>query len=110
MDTISIVLRIASENIDYILPVGLILFLISLAGVGIVLSLLEERRLSIILPAGMAVGLFGFILFLGTLSYFLKGRTGILVIFLAYLSLGICLLLINFKKIPKVKLNLFSLR
>ncbi|OGM02419.1 hypothetical protein A2115_03075 [Candidatus Woesebacteria bacterium GWA1_41_8] len=110
MATISIFLRIFFENIEYILPVGIVFLLITLAGVGMTLSLLDERKLSIVLPAGMATGIFVFIIFLGIFSYSLKGRTGILIIFVTFLLLGLSLLVKNFKKFPKIKIDSYSLR
>src|SRR3990167_8494432 len=80
---------VISKNIDFILPITIIFLLITSIGVVITLTLVNEDRWSLILPLGVAVGIFSFIIFLGTLSYFFKARPGILVILIIYILFGI---------------------
>jgi hypothetical protein len=110
MATISIFLKIFFENIQFILPVAIVFLAVTFVGVSIILTILEERRWDIIFPAGIATGIFGLILLLGNLSYFLKGRIGIAVIFLMYLLLGIFLFKKVSKSLPKISLNYYYKR
>ena len=110
MDTISIFLKIIFENIDFILPITIIFLLITSIGVVITLTLVNEDRWSLILPLGVAVGIFSFIIFLGTLSYFFKARPGILVILIIYILFGIFFYKKRKYKIPKIKFDRFFLK
>lgn len=91
MATISIFLKIFFQNINFILPVTLFLLSITWVGINIFIALTKEKKWYIILPAGAILGLFSFIIFLGTFSYFLKGRFGIAIIFTLYLFFGLYL-------------------
>lgn len=97
MDTTYIFLRILFQNIEFILPVALVIISISLVGVVILCSLTKETEWYLILPAGAISGLFGFILMLGLLSYVFKGPVGIFIIYILYLLLGFYL----YKKVVK---------
>jgi len=110
METLSIFLKIVFDNLKYILPIFIVLLAITFVGVNIILTIIDEKRWDIILPAGVAVGIFGFIFLLGNLSYFLKGRSGIAIIFAAFVFLGILLFRKNKAKVPKFELNYYYKR
>ena len=110
MDTISIFLKTIFENNEFIFPVVVIFFLVTFVGINMVLAVLKEDRWSLILPLGAVVGLFGFIIFLGTLSYLFKGRTGILIIITIFVSFGLFLFRKNRKKLPELKIDGFFIK
>lgn len=102
MATISIFFRIIFQNIEYILPLVVFLSVITIIGIGIFVSIIKKESWGLIIPAGAITGLFGFILFLGIFSYFLKGKLGILIILIAYFIFGLFIFK-KFGKLPKIK-------
>jgi len=103
MATISILLKMVITNMVYIIPVVLIFLGITLVGTIYIVSLKGERKWYLVLPEGAITGLLSFILLLGTLSYILKGRFGIAVIFLVFILSGLLLFKRNREYFPKIR-------
>src|SRR3989344_8217489 len=103
MDTVSILLRIVLNNFNYILPVVFLYLLICFVGLAYFISLVKNKNWMLTLSGGMIFGQLILIIFLGILSHFLKGKSGILIIFLAFLLSGIYLFAKNIRLIPKIE-------
>ncbi len=103
MDTVSILLKIVLNNFNYIFPVVFLYLLICFVGFSYFISFVKNKSWMLSLSGGMILGQLILIIFLGILSHFLKGKNGILIIFLAYLLSGIYLFAKNIRLIPKIE-------
>ncbi len=105
MVTLKIFLKALLPNLPFILPVLLIFLLTLLIGSLIFLYLVDEDNWSIILPSGLLIGLFSFVIYLSFFSYIFKGKDGIQIILFLFLLSGFLLFQKVKKRIPSFKLE-----
>ena len=91
MDWFNFFLKDLKPNYPEILYVFSFLSIITLVGIAIFRTLLDEKRLEVVVPGGMVAGVAFYILYLGVLSHLLKGPLGILIISLLFILSGVFL-------------------
>lgn len=106
MDTLKIFLHDFLPNIGYILPVITVIFFTSSVGFLLARLFLKPQNWLLILPISVLAGIFSFILWLGTWSYFLKGTIGIQIQIVLFVALGYILFVFQKKELLKEKVRL----
>lgn len=105
MDTLNILHDSIKPNLIPILEILGFFFITSIVGCIIYSVIFKLKAWFVLLPASGLLGIFGFIFFLGCLSYLFKGPGGILIILILYILFGLSLF-IKFKPVlPKIKFS-----
>lgn len=105
MDTLNILHDSIKPNLIPILEILGVFLITSIVGSIIYSVIFKLKSWFVLLPASGLLGIFGFIFFLGCLSYLFKGSGGILIILILYILFGLSLY-IKFKSVlPKIKFS-----
>jgi len=87
MSTLTILYHNLLPSLSPIMEILGFFIITSIVGLTIINFFLDEKSWWVIIPSSAITGFFGFILFLGCLSYFFKGSGGILIILIISFNL-----------------------